>query len=361
MGVRPEKSSAVLVGIDRYAAGWRLDGPVHDARLMATRLVEVGIPPERITLLLSPGDGDHHGIPVRPADYRTVRTVLVNELSAATSEFLLICWGGHGVVHAMENRRLFCADATTVDKRNVDLNSLLAALRTTLYRHPRQAVLVDACQNHVEDLNFARELPAESFPRGAPSGDVTQKVLLAASPGQVALNDGHRGTGLFASVVREELGAEWPPNLDVLREKVSRRFVELRAAGRTAQVPSYLWSRGSDGENLVFTAARTRTGKLPTTAVGSLADLLLDLDEFAHGSARWQVVLQLLPREIVAALSGSGSQRLQVIDLIRTCERFPHGPAALLDAVRAAVADDSSRARVEAAFRDAWPESQESR
>lgn len=355
MRVGPEESTAVLVGIDRYAAGWRLDGPAHDARRMADRLLEAGIPPERITLLLSPGEGDHQGIPIRPADYGTVRTVLVDELSATTSEFLLIGWGGHGVVQGTETRRLFCADATTVDKRNVDLNSLLAALRSTLYRHPRQAVLVDACQNHVEDLNFAQDLPAESFPRAVPSREVSQKVLLAASPGQVALNDGNRGTGLFAAVVHEEMGAEWPPNLDVLREKVSRRFVELRAAGRTAQVPSYLWSRGSDGENLLFTPARTRTGKLPTATVGKLADLMLDLDEFAHGSARWQLVLQLLPREVVSALSGSGSQRLQVIDLIRTCERFPHGPAALLDAVRTAAADDSARARVEAAFEEAWP------
>lgn len=356
MRVRPEASSAVLVGIDRYAAGWRLDGPVHDARLLATRLLEHGVPPERITLLLSPGEGDHDGIPVRPADYRTVRTVLVEELSAGTSEFLLLSWGGHGVVQGSERRRLFCADATAVDKRNVDLNSLLTALRSTLYRHPRQAVLVDACQNHAEDLDLAHDLPAESFPHGAPSAAVTQKVLLAASPGQVAVNDGARGTGLFASVVRQEWGREWPPNLDVLRERVGARFVDLRAAGRTTQVPSHLWSRGVDGETLLFTATRTRTGRLPTSAVGALADLLLDLDELAGEASRWQVVLQLLPREIASALSGAGPQRLQVIDLIRTCERFPHGPAALLAAIHAAVADDSVRERVAAAFREAWPD-----
>jgi Effector-associated domain 2 len=355
MRVRPEASSAVLVGIDHYAAGWRLEGPAHDARLLATRLLELGVPPERVTLLLSPGSGEFLGIPIRPADYATVRSVLVEELAARPSEFLLLSWGGHGVVRGTDQRRLFCADATAVDKRNVDLNSLLAALRSTLYRHPRQAVLVDACQNHVEELNLEHELPSESFPRGAPSASVTQKVLLAAGPGQVAVNDGPRGTGLFSSVVREEWGAEWPPNLDLLRERVGRRFVELRAAGRTTQVPTHLWTRGADGETVLFTADRTRAGGLPTATVGALADLLLDLDELAGGPSRWQVILQLLPREMASALSGVGPQRLQVIDLIRTCERFPGGQKALLDAVHAAVADGSARARVTEAFGKAWP------
>jgi hypothetical protein len=357
VNVRPEVSRAVLVGIDEYAAGWKLDGPAHDARLLATHLLDTGVPPERITLLLAPAevDQDHFGIRVRAADYRTVRSVLVNELSAEESEFLLLHWGGHGVVDGAESRRLFCADATAVDKRNIDVNSLLAALRSTLYRHPRQAVLIDACQNHVEDLNLVHGLPTESFPRGNPSGGVTQRVLMAASPGQLAVNDGHRGTGLFSSVVRAELGTEWPPNLDVLRERVSTRFVELRATGRTAQVPSYLWSRGTDGEGVVFTPTRTRTDRLPAVALGELVDLLLDLDEFARESSRWEIVLQLLPREIASALSGVGPQRLQVISLIRTCERFPHGPAALLDAIRTAVADDSARARVEASFKQLWP------
>lgn len=347
---QPGTARAVLVGIDSYAAGWRLDGAVRDACLLASWLVGQGVPRERITLLASPVR-EVDGIRVRPADHATVRSVLVDELAATDSDFLFIHWGGHGVVDGAESRRLFCADATAVDKRNIDLSSLLVALRSSLYRHPHQAVLVDACQTFVEDLRLAHALTTEPFPRGQPRPGVVQRVLMAASPGEVAANE--RSTGLFSSVVREELTG-WPPDLDVLRERVAGRFAALRARGRTAQSPSYLWSRGESGEDLVSVSVPERS-RVSTAVVGELADLLLRIDEFAHESSRWQIVLQLLPREIVAAYSAHGSQKMQLISLVRTCERFPGGPAALLDAVRTTVASDSERARVETAFHRVWP------
>jgi hypothetical protein len=89
-------------------------------------------------------------------------------------------------------------------------------------------------------------------------------------------------------------------------------------------------------------------------ALGELTDVLLSIDEFAHEPSRWQII-RLMPREIASAVSSVGTQRLQVIDLLRSCDRFASGPSALVDAIRIALPDDSRRRQFEQAIDRVWP------
>lgn len=94
--------------------------------------------------------------------------------------------------------------------------------------------------------------------------------------------------------------------------------------------------------------------RVSLTELGELTDLLLSIDEFAHEPSRWQII-RLMPREIASAVSSAGTQRLQVIDLLRSCERFASGPSALVDAIRTALPDDSRRKKAEEAIDRIWP------
>jgi hypothetical protein len=137
--VTPAGTRAVVVGVEEYAAGgsWRLDGPALDACRFVEWLIGRGVPAGNVSLLVSPLMENEdavarHGFDVRPADYATVRATLVDSLRDSGSEFLVLYWGGHGLVDGDDTRRLFCADATTADKRNLDLTALLRSLRSIL-------------------------------------------------------------------------------------------------------------------------------------------------------------------------------------------------------------------------------------
>ncbi len=368
MAVRQTGTRAVVVGVEEYAAGasWRLDGPALDACRFAEWLIGRGVPAGNVSLLVSPlRDNEEavvrYGFDVQPADHATVRATLLDGLHDSRSDFLILYWGGHGVVDGGDTRRLFCADASIADKRNLDLTALLNSLRSSFYpHHPRQAILIDACQNLVEQLHLAHTLPAEVFPLGNPSPSCEQRVLLAASPGEVAVNIDGRKTGLFSEVLRAELSTApvdtWPPDLHALRDRIDQRFTELRAIGKTRQVPSYLWYRGAQGETeVVFSPTRSVAPRpVSLAALGELTDVLLTIDEFAHEPSRWQII-RLMPREIASAVSSVGTQRLQVIDLLRSCERFASGPSALVDAIRTALPDDFERRKAEEAIDRVWP------
>ncbi|MFF2101167.1 hypothetical protein [Streptomyces sp. NPDC058202] len=268
----PANTLALVVGVEEYAAGsgWSLDGPALDACRFASWLTGRGVPADQMTLLVSPLPKNAaavaaaaDAVPVSPADSATVRAALT-DLRQRTSGLLVVYWGGHGVIED-EERRLFYADATSYNLINLNLTVLLRSLRSSTYsRHPRQLVLVDACAlptRRAED-----RLPDERFAEGRPDPWRDQWVLTAASPGEAAANDDARGTGLFSDVLGEELARlprRWPPDAETLRDAVRDRFEDLRAAGRTQQMPSHLWfrSRGAEHLDLVLGAAPGTAGR----------------------------------------------------------------------------------------------------
>lgn len=241
----------MVVGIEEYAAGhrWRLDGPALDACRFASWLADRGVPAANITLLLSPSPDNgttsttlSKGFEVDAATEAVVRDVLFNRLAASTSELLVVYWGGHGVVDGDDDPLLLYADASVKDKRNLNLSALLRSMRTSTFDgHPRQLVLVDTCLNFASNLQWREGMPKEErYTQGDQDRRRDQQVLLAASPGERAVNVDADQTGLFSQVVREELARE-PADPDALRIAVTERFRDLRDTGVTDQVPSYIW------------------------------------------------------------------------------------------------------------------------
>ncbi|MBC2902427.1 effector-associated domain 2-containing protein [Streptomyces cupreus] len=346
----PRRTTVVVVGVDAYRAGahWALDGPVSDALRFADWFLARGVPPERITALLSaPPErtAAARKVPytVLGADRATVHTTLLRTVAAEQSELLWVVWGGHGVVDGEGRRRLFYADATAHDPINLDFDALLTYYRATP-RHPRQIWLVDACQLLHNSWRARRRLPREDY--GTPMARTArdQAVLFAARPGEAATNLSGAGTGLFSREALavltddETIGTGWPPDPGAVMDRLRDRFTRLRAEGHASQTPTYLWSRTWDGDEAQLLS---RGGPDPASPSGAdltpdrlraLTDALLSVEEFVEPQGR-EEILGLLRIGVRAAIARHSRPRMDTISILRTCARRPGALRELAEAV----------------------------
>jgi Effector-associated domain 2/Caspase domain len=368
---RPDRTHALVVGVERYDAGasWDLDGPAADAGRFLAWLLERGVPANQLLVFVSPLDDAATsalppGIRVLPARREHVYEALTRTLPGRRGDLLWLFWTGHGVATRDEHLRLFYADANTDDKRNLDLQSLLTMLRSDLYAgFPRQVGVVDACQTYAERLQLARTLPTEELPYGQPLPSREQFVLFAASPGQVAMNRGSARTGLLSQELMEELrapaGHGWPPDMDAILMRLDQRFTALRAAGRAAQTPtSFQWRPWTGGLRVLGDSASkppevaTRPVWRPGNAtLRELINRLLDLDAMADPVGRAAVV-RGLRKGIATSIRYDPASRPHVVNIVTRCLEWPGGLSDLLEAIKL-YADpyDPALAEAEAAVR----------
>ncbi|WP_037878547.1 effector-associated domain 2-containing protein [Streptomyces sp. NRRL F-5727] len=349
---RPERTYAVVVGAERYAAGpsWDLPGPAADARRFTAWLRGRGVPASHVSLLLAPlpgAGGPGVDVPELPAGREAVQDVLTRRLPALEGDLLWVFWGGHGVTDPQGHRRLFYADAGPDDRRNLDLDAWLTAFSTDLVPgFRRQIWLVDSCQTFVEDLMLARPLPQEIPPGGERLPGREQFVLLASGRGQRAANDPVRQTGAFSRAVLAALAASdgegaWPPDMAALADTVLREFTG------GGQRPTSLWHRSWAGDEHRFDASpapaasaapavpaprRDAEEPVPDAALAALIGLLADWPGVTDQNQR-QLVLGMLPADLAGSIPRHGAARPDIISIVRTCRRHPGGLHALVDAL----------------------------
>ena len=351
---------AILVGVERYDAGdgWDFAGPARDVALMQAWLRDTTDAGAAVTTLVSPLAGGPvvaDGLPTRATLYDLFTRGLGDG-----GDTLLVYWSGHGVVDVAGRRRVFCSDATRDDKRNVELDGLLAYLAGgSSSRFDRQLVLVDACQVRAETRGYRTALPEQTWPTGQPRHGLEQHTLFAASPGEAAENRPVGGIGMFTGeLVRllRETGAT-PADLDVgkLAEALDARFTELRLAGQARQTPGHLWFRSPSREGTVFgLAGSSPSGRIPLAGMRRLLDVMLDIEQLADTPRRQRIVM-MLPADIRAGVDYSSVPREHLISLVRACERFRAGRAALSAALDTGLDDRDGLQRLEAVMDDVWP------
>jgi hypothetical protein len=340
-----KRTHAVVVGVEKYDAGtaWDLDGPAADARRFVEWLLTRGVPAEQVQMFLAPLGHNQPwnapaGLTVEPADRASILRGLFTTLAARRGDLLLVYWGGHGVLTVDDTRRLYYADATQLAKFNLDLTALLVSLRTdVLPGFPRQVVIVDACQNYLDEAALVASLPHETLPRGELLDDRQQFVLLAARPGEPAANSGARKAGTFSLELLEELArapaTPWPPDLDRVARRLLDRFIALRASGQARQTPIVLRTRGWDGrEDSLWQAAPPAGAASPPTVgqrpldLGERTELVDRLLEtmFGERSARESMLLDMR-REVATSIPRHNRDRLEVTNALRTCRQYPGG------------------------------------
>jgi hypothetical protein len=354
-GVSPQRTCALVVGIERYEAGgaWDLDGPASDAARFTSWLLSRGVPADRILLFLSPLEDKPPGVLLPagvtavPAGREPVTSAITRTLPEWRGDLLWLFWAGHGVLTRDDHLRLFFADATTDDKRNLDLNSLLTALRSDRYAgFARQIGVVDACQTYADRLQLATTLPAETLPYGQPLPGREQFFLYAASPGQVAVNLSSARAGLFSQAVMAELvaagGDGWPPDMDLVAAGLDRRFSDLRASGRPDQTPtSFRWRPWAGGERVLGETVPELAGAAPAArlrppsgaALRGAVDQLLNLKVMADPVSRANIVHRLR-KGLATSIPYDPTSIPHVVNIVTRCLDYPGGLAELMNAVK---------------------------
>lgn len=263
----PATTKALLIGIEKYDAGasWNLNGPAKDVLRMAEWLCKQGVPPQNLTIFLSPPDDNAEEIekaqkltgqkPVNPTE-AGIRAALDQALQEQSASLFLFYWGGHGWITQEGERRLFYADATDTNLKNLDFNDQLVALRSDLFRGiPQQLFVVDTYANYI--TNTRAKPPKYETPKGEPLSSHQQFVLVAAKPGDLAKNLNAEQTGLYTRELLTELdklppGNPWPPELEAIAARLQKRFSDLRAQRLTEQTPAYIWNRDWNSNEKLF-------------------------------------------------------------------------------------------------------------
>lgn len=338
--VPADRTFALVVGIEQYAAGsaWDLPGPARDALRFRDWLLARGVPDAHIQLHLAPLPGTVPDIPYRAADHDSLRRAFVDDVPCRRDEALWVWWGGHGVLDTEECTRLYTADATVTDRRNIHVESAVARLGSDVV--PGLGVqmwMADACRTFDEMHHFPQTLPTERLPAGARSAAHEQILMFAAGRGQRAGNDPERRLGVFSDSVLSSLSDELLPDPLPLFDAVKARMDVLRAEGRTDQIPGFRLE--SPGHTHI-----SRSGP-PAPAVQPLARVIGALMAYPLMNDRdeRQTLVNELPSAAVARMPRHTMPRTDVIGIVRTLRRQPDGLRKLYAAVTL-LDDDADRA-----------------
>ncbi|MFD9497975.1 caspase family protein [Streptomyces sp. NPDC060035] len=354
--VEPERVVALVIGIEQYGAGedWNLPGPVRDALRFRDWLLARGVPDANILLHLAPLPGTEPGVPYRPADHDTLRRAFVTDVPARSGDALWVWWGGHGVLDTDEHLRLYCADATVADRRNIDVESARGVLRSdAVTGFGRQMWVIDACRTFDERHNFPQSLPGERLPTGRRVEAHEQILMFAAGRGQRAANDPELRLGVFSDIVLDALRTDPLPDPDALFEAVRARMNALRAAGRTEQLPSLLLISPERTESMP-SAPPAVSGPGATTAgrlLARLIDALLAYPLMSDRDER-QALVNELPAKVVARMPRHTMPRTDVIGIVRTLRAQPDRLWELYDAVTLLDEEPGRAAELKSAVQD---------
>ena len=263
----PTTTKALLVGIEKYEAGesWNLNGPAHDVIRMAKWLRDQNVPPENLTIFLSPLDNDNNRKTIEQARELTgsepataTKSNIREELSRLQNKshsLFLFYWGGHGWITPEGERLLVYADNRQDDERHLDFDDFLVTARSGYYREmPKQLFIVDTCANYMPHINNP---PRDQLGKKEPMFSPEQFVLFAGKLGDRAKNLDSEQTGLYTRELLKELynlppSKIWPPDMEVIAYLLKHRFDKLRSEGLAEQTPTYLWNRDWSGNERNF-------------------------------------------------------------------------------------------------------------
>ncbi len=252
MSLLPNETFAVLIGIEDYEISkglpellrWDLDGPASDAVSFAEWLNHRSVPPENIHVFasaLKPSEilskFDALGIKrerIKAPTQANLEDFFYTTLPALAPPQggqIFVLWGGHGVIRDGEKRHLYCSDVSGLP-RTFPLEDLLRSLRR-IDKFSKQYVFVDACANQHELTGLPAPFAHAADSAGTLSG-VQQYTLLAASAGQLAVNNRDRHSGLFSTFLFDALKQlTINPDFAAIKDEVLAKFEQEYAKDPT--------------------------------------------------------------------------------------------------------------------------------
>jgi len=336
----PASTFAIVVGVEKYGAGdkWNLDGPAADALRFTDCLIDRKVPPQNIRAFVSPLQPVTlpGGVQVKLATRDNINEAIRTALAVRDEELLIFFWGGHGVIGEDFTRRLFYSDATAADKKNLDLNDLLLALRSAYFKKAalrQQIVIVDACATFAAKMQWQFALPTDQFSKGvgAPVQGREQFVFLGTRPGEGAVNLDSEKTGIFSRELMKRLAASasWPPDFKSIGEDLIHYFKSLRDKKQADQTPGYSWFRDSDGFDKelgrpIRPGIMEQLKQLDLPARAELTRALLEVPCVLDRQYRDRIV-RALPRRMANSIQHANDNFGDVFNILETCLRHPGG------------------------------------
>lgn len=253
----PERTHALIVGIERYAAGasWDLNGPLNDALAMRGWLLDAGVPAMQIHLHVSVLESNQGKLAALQAgqqeatDQALRKTIeSLKKISSSQAELLLIYWVGHGLI-STEHQCLMLAEATSADMACYTVENLRRSFAgENCFGFAQQILLFDTCRSFHRDSG--EPPPGLALPVGQATPR-SQFLFFASQEGQAATNLGQEQCGLFTKILLEQLHSclqlhdTWPPEMESIATSVQQVFAEEK------QYPVYRILRDWQGNEAI--------------------------------------------------------------------------------------------------------------
>jgi hypothetical protein len=255
---KPEHTHALIVGIERYAAGpqWDLNGPLNDALAIQKWLIGSGVPAGQIHLHVSALEANQaklNDLKVghQEASDQALRKSIesLKKIPPSQAELLFLFWAGHGLISA-EHQCLLLAHATDLDMACYRVDNLRTSFANDgCPGFAHQIFLFDTCRSFHRRPQAPP--PGLELPSGAPIPK-SQFLFFASQEGQAASNLGQEQCGLFTKVLLEQLPSSqdtrnaWPPDMESSVKSVQQVFDENQQ-----QYPVYKYYRDGQGNETI--------------------------------------------------------------------------------------------------------------
>ena len=255
---KPEHTHALIVGIERYAAGplWDLNGPLNDALAIRRWLLGSGVPAGQIHLHVSALEANQAELNNLKIDHQeatdqALRTTIesLKKIPIAQDDLLVLYWAGHGLI-STEHHCLLLAEAKHKDWKSYSVGNLRSSFANeNCPGFAQQIFLFDTCRS----FHRQPELPPPVVP--LPLGQQISKnqfIFFASQEGQAAANLGQEQCGLFTKMLLEKVASSkeakdvWPPEMENIATSLQQMFAE-----NPQQYPVYKYYRGWQGNESI--------------------------------------------------------------------------------------------------------------
>jgi formylglycine-generating enzyme required for sulfatase activity len=263
---KPERTYGLVVGIEKYSdTCWNVrngGGPANDALKFAEWLCSRKVPKDNIRLCLSPLEENNHlvqqsDLKVQEPTEHNLSEIIENDLSQKTGDLLFIFWAGHGLLTVERERRLLCADMTSQNWRNLNLDSLFLLLQSDRFKIRNHICIIDTCANFPELIQLPKKLNGKGFSSSPSREDSRKFVFFATREGEKAKVNPQEKTGYFSQSVIDALKKEsleyWPPNMEIIANKVKQQVTSL---GKQQQPTIYTYNWEGDRDDYLPTHFR---------------------------------------------------------------------------------------------------------
>jgi|GEM_PF-6561863 len=294
----PQKTYAVVVGIEKYDKSPKLPGAASSSLKFAKWLNNQGVPHDNIFLFISESDDNKTlfkdcEFKKNEATSSNIFNVFFEQIKQKSGDLLYIFWAGHGFIDDINSRRLYYTD----DNKNFNLSSLLKSLTTkTFPNFNKQIILIDACAIYATKTSgkhfYGEQLYKEEYRVEGVKNNNSQFVLLATKAGHTAKYNSEENTGLFSKVLLEELQKTgkllFPQEMREIQENVVNIFQQKYS---NEQNPISLYSIDENGNQIELNQSATNSNFLEQQ-YNKLSKIIDDIEWNIIKSICYEILLQ---------------------------------------------------------------------